>query len=84
LHQVERSYIKLLNKNDVIQKEIARRTKHTRKTVRRMLKEPTDKEYRREDMGSIVGHFQVDFTDIINLTHNSCASCCYWSCRVDI
>jgi len=60
LHQVKRSYIKLLGKNDVIQKEIARRTGHTRKTVRRVLKEPTDKEYRREDMGSIVDKYEED------------------------
>jgi len=60
LHQVERSYIKLLDKNDVTQKEIARRTDHTRKTVRRILKEPTDKEYRRKDMGSIVDKYVED------------------------
>ena len=60
MHQVERSYIKLLDKNDVTQKEIARRTDHTRKTIRRILKEPTDKEYRRKDMGSIVDKYVED------------------------
>ncbi|MBS3789193.1 IS21 family transposase [Candidatus Bipolaricaulota bacterium] len=60
LHQVERSYIKLLGKNGVSQKEIARRTNHTRKTIRRVLKEPTDKEYRRKDMGSIVDKYVED------------------------
>jgi len=60
LHQVERSYIKLLDKNGVTQKEIARRTDHTRKTIRRVLKEPTDKEYRRKDMGSIVDKYVED------------------------
>ncbi|MBS3787799.1 hypothetical protein KGY79_06320 [Candidatus Bipolaricaulota bacterium] len=57
MKKVERSTIKCLKKKGVSITEIARLTGHTRKTVRRVLKEPTDKEYRRKDMGSIVDKY---------------------------
>lgn len=60
LAQVERSYIKYLWKKGTAKAEIARRTERTRKTIRRVLLEPTDKKLRRTAMGSKVERYQAD------------------------
>ena len=58
LKEVERSTIKCLDKKEGVSlTEIARLTDHTRKTVRRVLQEPTDKEYQRGSMESKVDKF---------------------------
>ena len=61
MKEVKRSTIKCLKKKGVTITEIARLTGHTRKTVRRVLQEPTDKEYQRSNMTSIVDkHYKED------------------------
>ncbi|MBS3813293.1 hypothetical protein KGY64_05665 [Candidatus Bipolaricaulota bacterium] len=58
---MKRSTIKCLKDCGNSISEIARQTNHTRKTVRRVLQEPTDKEYERSDMESIVDkHYKED------------------------
>ncbi len=57
MKRVKRSTIKCLEKKGVSISEIARLTDHTRKTVRRVLQEPTDKEYERSNMESKVDKF---------------------------
>jgi transposase len=60
LMQVERSYIKYLWKKGTPQTEIAWRTDHTRKTIRRILGEPTDKRLERRLMGSNVDRYRAE------------------------
>ena len=58
LKRVKRSTIKCLKKKEGVSiTEIARLTGHTRKTVRRVLQEPTDKEYQRSSMESKVDKY---------------------------
>jgi transposase len=57
LKKVERSSIKLLKGKGVNISKIARLTDRSRPTVRRVLREPTDKEYQRSSMTSIVDKF---------------------------
>lgn len=60
LVQVERSYIKYLWKRGKSKAEIAWRAEHTRKTIRRVLGEPTDKGLKRRLMGSKVDRYRAD------------------------
>jgi transposase len=57
LKKVERSSIKFLKSKEVSISEIARLTDRSRPTVRRVLREPTDKEYQRSNMTSIVDKY---------------------------
>jgi len=57
LKKVERSSIKLLKGKGVNISKIARLTDRSRPTVRRVLREPTDKEYERSNMESKVDKF---------------------------
>jgi transposase len=57
LRKVERSSIKFLKSKEVSISEIARLTDRSRPTVRRVLREPTDKEYQRSNMTSIVDKY---------------------------
>lgn len=60
LKKVERSTIKFLKDCEVTISEIARLTDRSRPTVRRALREPTDKEYKRSTMESIVDKYYRD------------------------